>query len=106
MPLVIMFRDPQIEMVIKGELDKKTLKKLSTKFRIAIPGELVHNESKIFIVGEADSNIVYIRGISMKEYEEKKRLQEEMAEKQKAGKRIDTPDMFIKHPSRQKGGRH
>jgi len=106
MPLIIMFRDPQIEMVIKGELDKKTIRKLSAKFRIAIPGELVHNESKIFIVGEADSNIVYIRGISMEEYEEKRKLQEEMAEKQKGTKKIDTPEMIIKHPFSKKGSRH
>jgi len=103
MPLIIMFRDPKIEMVIKGELDKKTMKKLAGKFKISIPGEPVEKDSKILIVGEADSNIVYIRDISMEEYEEKKRLLKEMEEKQRGGKKIDTPNMVIKHPFSKKG---
>ena len=106
MPLIIMFRDPKIEMVIKGNLDKKTMAKLAKKFKISIPGELVHNESKVLIVGETDSNIVYIRGISMEEYEEKKRLLKEMEEKQRGGKKIDTPNMVITHPFNKKGSRH
>jgi len=103
MPLIILFRDPKIEMVIKGELDKKTIGKLARKFKIAIPGELVHNKAKILIAGESDSNIVYIREISMEEYEEKKRLLKEMEEKQRGGKKIDTPNMVIKHPFSKKG---
>ena len=106
MPLIIMFRDPKIDMVIKGELDFKMMRKLEKKFRIPIHGQLVHNGSRIFIVGEADSNIVYIRDISMEEYEEKKRLQKDMEEKQRGGKKIDTPKMVITHPYNKKGSRH
>jgi len=103
MPLIILFRDPKIEMVIKGVLDPKTIRWLSRKFKIAIPGELVHNKGKILIAGESDSNIVYIREISMEEYEEKRRMQKEMEEKTRGGKKIDTPNMMIKHPFSKKG---
>ena len=107
MPLIIIFREPSVEMVIKGELDKQAVKKLTKKIKSAFPGELVHNDGKVLIVGDASSNIVYIREIDMDEYRERVKKQKELEEQRKGKtKRIETPEMVITHPSRQKGSRH
>lgn len=105
MPLIIIFREPSVEMVVRGKLDKKTIRKLTRKFKAAFPGELVHNESKVLVMGDASSNIVYIREIDMDEYRE--RVQKNMEEQKKGKpKRIDTPEMVISHPFSKKGSRH
>lgn len=104
MPLIIIFREPSVEMVVKGKLDGATVRKLTRKFKSAFSGELVHNESKVLIVGDINSNIVYIREIDMDEYRERVKKQKEMEEqKQGKTKRIDTPKMVIKHPFNTKG---
>lgn len=107
MPLIIIFREPSVEMVIKGELDGPTVRKLTRRFKAVFPGELVHNDGKVLIMGDTGSNIVYIREIDMDEYNERVKKQKEM-EEQKRGKtkRIDTPEMVISHPFNKKGSRH
>lgn len=108
MPIIIFLRDPKITMSIRGELDKKTIQKLTKKFKMSVYGELVEDGRKMLITGDINSNIVYIQEISMEEYEKMKKKQDERDEREKgkSGKKIDVPNMIINHPFSKKGSRH
>ena len=66
-------------------------------------GELVEDGRKMLICGDVNSNIVYFQEISMEEYGEILEKQKEREKQQKSTKKIDTPEMIIKHPFSKKG---
>ena len=91
MPLVIYFREPNISLIVKGELDAKRKKIFIQAFGEVLEFESIEGSYKILIPVSSDKNITYISTITDEEFEELKKQREA----KRARNIIERPQMVI-----------
>jgi len=84
MPLVLYFKQPNISLIVKGELDSKRKKAL-------LEFESIEGNHRILIPVSNDKNITYISTMTNEEFEDLKRQREA----KRARGVIERPQMII-----------
>ena len=91
MPLVIYFREPNISLIVKGELDAKRKKTFIQALGEVLEFDSIEGSHKILIPVSNDKNITYISTITDEEFEELKKQREA----KRARNIIERPQMVI-----------
>ena len=91
MPLVIYFREPNISLIVKGELDAKRKKTFIQALGEVLEFDSIEGDHKILIPVSNDKNITYISTITDEEFEELKKQREA----KRARNIIERPQMVI-----------
>jgi len=91
MPLVIYFREPNISLIVKGELDAKRKKAISQALGQTLEFDSIEDNHKILIPVNDDKNITYISTMTDEEFEELKKQREA----KRARNIIERPQMII-----------
>ena len=91
MPLVIYFREPNISLIVKGELDKKRRKSFIKTLGGMLEFDSIEGDHKILIPVNDDKNITYISTMTDEEFEELKKQREA----KRARNIIERPQMVI-----------
>jgi len=93
MPLVIYFREPNISLIVKGELDSKRKKTISQALGQTLEFDSIEGNHKILIPVSSDKNITYISTMTDEEFEDLKRQRE--AQRARKASIIERPQMVI-----------
>ena len=91
MPLVIYFREPNISLIVKGELDSKRKKNFIQTLGEMLEFDSIEGNHKILIPVSSDKNVTYISTITDEEFEELKKQREA----KRARNIIERPQMVI-----------
>jgi len=91
MPLVIYFREPNISLIVKGELDAKRKKTFIQALGEVLEFDSIEGNHKILIPVSNDKNITYISTMTDEEFEELKKQREA----KRARNIIERPQMVI-----------
>ena len=91
MPLVIYFREPNISLIVKGELDAKRKKTFIQALGEVLEFDSIEGNHKILIPVNDDKNITYISTMTDEEFEELKKQREA----KRARNIIERPQMVI-----------
>jgi len=96
MPLVIYFREPNISLIVKGELDSKRKKAISGALGQTLEFDSIEGNHKILIPVNDNTNITYISTMTDEEFEDMKRQREaQRARKEAMRPIIERPNMII-----------
>jgi len=91
MPLVLYFKQPNISLIVKGELDPKRKKAISQALGQMLEFDSIEGNHKILIPVSNDKNITYISTMTDEEFEDLKRQREA----KRARGVIERPQMII-----------